>query len=121
MCIRDRTYYLQEDGTFKTGWVEKDGKKYYYEENGNLVKDTFKDIDGKKYAFDANGEMITNTEKDGYTIGEDGVAEEIVEQADNTPVSYTHLLNVPRNLFNAKVETTSFSRSSAMINKARFA
>ena len=52
--------------------------------NGNLVKDTFKDIDGKKYAFDANGEMITNTEKDGYTIGEDGVAEEIVEQADNT-------------------------------------
>ena len=82
--IDGQTYYLQEDGTFKTGWVEKDGKKYYYEENGNLVKDTFKDIDGKKYAFDANGEMITNTEKDGYTIGEDGVAEEIVEQADNT-------------------------------------
>ncbi|MBY0754265.1 C40 family peptidase [Clostridium sardiniense] len=43
----------------KTGWITKDGKKYYVQANGEVAKYT-QTIDGKTYYFvDKDGEMFT--------------------------------------------------------------
>ena len=57
---------------------------YYYAENGEVTKNKFLDIDGTKYAFDENGNLIKNTEKDGYKIDENGVATEITPSQDSS-------------------------------------
>ena len=48
-----RTYYLTESGAAAKGWVELDGKWYYFDRN--------------------NGDMKRGTTIDGYTVNEDGV------------------------------------------------
>ena len=46
-------YYLTESGAAAKGWVELDGKWYYFDRN--------------------NGDMKRGTTIDGYTVNEDGV------------------------------------------------
>ena len=48
-----RTYYLTESGAAAKGWVELDGKWYYFDRN--------------------NGDMKRGTTIDGYTLNDEGV------------------------------------------------
>lgn len=61
--VDGKTYFTQEDGTFRTGWQEINGQKLYYAENGEVTKNQIVEIEGTKYAFDENGNLIKNAEK----------------------------------------------------------
>jgi len=60
--IGANTYYIQEDGTMKTGWIEtKSGSKYYCRSDGKLLKNTWaKGNNGAVYYFGVNGRMYQN-------------------------------------------------------------
>ena len=51
-------YYRDSDGTPETGWFEDESGKYYLDENGS-PKIGWADIDGKKYYFSSTGVMAT--------------------------------------------------------------
>ena len=53
-----RTYYYLEDGTAATGWQEIDGNQYYFGEDG-LLKSGFRDIDGAVYYFTEDGTKVS--------------------------------------------------------------
>lgn len=62
----------------KSGWVTKDGKKYYYGKDGKPATG-WKKIGGKKYYFGKDGVMRTGKRKIGgksYTFDENGVLQE---------------------------------------------
>ncbi len=50
--------YLQSSGTMKTGWLEYNGKWYWFDQNGAMAADTTLTIDGKRYSFVASGRML---------------------------------------------------------------
>lgn len=52
-------YYLNGDGTCKTGWVKDQGKWYYWNSYGDFYRDYTYKIDDKNYTFDTNG-VCTN-------------------------------------------------------------
>ena len=87
--VDGKTYFTQEDGTFRTGWQEINGQKLYYAENGEVTKNQIVEIEGAKYAFDENGNLIKNAEKDGYKIDENGVATEVTPSEETTPTQGT--------------------------------
>ena len=62
----------------KSIWINKNGKLYYYDENGNLVKDTIKELSGNVYSFASDGSIEKNAwrERNGkkYYFGWNGVA-----------------------------------------------
>ena len=87
--VDGKTYFTQEDGTFRTGWQEINGQKLYYAENGEVTKNQIVEIEGTKYAFDENGNLIKNAEKDGYKIDENGVATEVTPSEETTPTQDT--------------------------------
>ena len=51
---KDKWYYLNEDGSMKTGWIQSSssGKWYYLNSDGSMAHDT--------------------TTSDGYNVGSDG-------------------------------------------------
>ncbi len=62
----------------KTGWIEENGKKYYYDQNGNATIGK-SEIDGKIFIFGADGAMIVsegwvNYAGDHYYLNADGSA-----------------------------------------------
>ena len=62
----------------KSGWVTKDGNKYYYGKDGKAATG-WKKIGGKKYYFGKDGVMRTGKKKIGgksYTFDENGVLQE---------------------------------------------
>ena len=65
--IGEYTYYFDETtGFMQTGWIEKMGKRYYYEEDGHKVIDREYHISGHDFLFDADGaEYIGQIEIDG--------------------------------------------------------
>lgn len=70
--------YVGSDGVrYENKWLEKDGKKYYFDENGEAVKG-WKEIDGSYYRFHmTTAKMLKNcmiTGKDGLKqyVGADG-------------------------------------------------
>lgn len=50
-------YYLNTNGTMQTGWLISSNSKYYLNENGTMVTGT-KKIDGKEYKFNTSGVLI---------------------------------------------------------------
>lgn len=60
----DKTYYYEDDGKVHYGWLEIDGKQYYFHPvTGIMLKNTEYKIDGAYYYFDENGVMAT-----GWTV-----------------------------------------------------
>ena len=61
-----------------TGWQTADGKKYYYDTDGNMVKSSLLTIDGKKYYFGKDGVMynsrLISVNNKKYYLGKDGAA-----------------------------------------------
>lgn len=53
----------QTDVTTVTGLQTVDGKKYFYDSNGEIVKNVFKTINGKKYYFGSDGAAVTGQKK----------------------------------------------------------
>lgn len=90
------SYYFEENGVLKTGWV-KDGNKwryynrnkavvgwqtirtgkrshrYYFTEDGFMVSNKWLRIGGKWYYFYPDGYLAVNTTIDGYKIDKNGV------------------------------------------------
>lgn len=52
------TRYIS-DIEIQTGWVKKNGKWYYYDENGNMVKNKWELYKGGWYYLGADGAMLT--------------------------------------------------------------
>lgn len=64
-------YYVGSDGARtdqekQTGWSESDGKKYYFDANGNMVTG-FMTLSGNTYYFDSTGAMVTGLQTIGVT------------------------------------------------------
>ena len=53
-----RTYYYLEDGSAASGWMEVDGIQYYFGEDG-LLKSGFRDVDGVVYYFSEDGAKVS--------------------------------------------------------------
>ena len=52
-------YFDEKTGYMQTGWKERGGKRYYYEENGRKVIGREYTIDGMDFLFDASGAEYT--------------------------------------------------------------
>ncbi len=44
----------------KTGWVEENGEKYFYDDSGNKVVSNWKNVGGSWYYFDIDGKCVIN-------------------------------------------------------------
>ena len=44
----------------KTGWVEENGAKYFYDDSGNKVVSNWKNVGGSWYYFDIDGKCVIN-------------------------------------------------------------
>ena len=53
-----RTYYYLEDGTAASGWLEVDGSQYYFGSEG-LLEGGFRDVDGVVYYFSGDGAKVS--------------------------------------------------------------
>ena len=72
--VDGKWYYLESNGEMKTGWLkDTNGKWYYLESNGEMKTGWLKDSDGKWYYLDKNGVMLTNTVVDGFVLDKNGV------------------------------------------------
>lgn len=64
-------YYLGTDGAIKTGWQAVSGSWYYLNGEGKMQTGWIKDS-GKYYYLNSNGIMAYNTTIGGYKLGADG-------------------------------------------------
>ena len=48
------------DDPAQTGWIQKDGKWYYYDENGNMVKNKWQLYKGQWYYLGSDGAMLAD-------------------------------------------------------------
>lgn len=51
--------YVDDNGSYVTGWQTIDGKKYYFKSNGIMHKGWLRTSSGKKYYFNSDGTMRT--------------------------------------------------------------
>lgn len=51
--------YVDDSGSYVTGWQTIDGKKYYFKSNGIMHKGWLRTSSGKKYYFNSDGTMRT--------------------------------------------------------------
>ncbi|MFT8350501.1 cadherin-like beta sandwich domain-containing protein [Clostridium saccharoperbutylacetonicum] len=58
----EHTYYLNDDGSMRTGWLQLDNKWYYFDENGYMQKGWVV-YANSKYYLDYDGAMVTGTKK----------------------------------------------------------
>ena len=62
-------HYYYEDGHAESGWIEKDGARYYSDSYGTLLVDTTEYIDGYYYRFYETGVMVVGWYKQTYSYG----------------------------------------------------
>ncbi|MGN0153612.1 MAG: serine hydrolase [Lachnospiraceae bacterium] len=73
--VDDTCYYFREDGTMVTGWLQIEGKLYYFDDNGIMLTNQWVD---DKYVG-GNGYVLTNTlTPDGIYVGNDGTENDSV-------------------------------------------
>ena len=53
-----RTYYYLDDGTAASGWLEIEGHQYYFGAEG-LLEQGFREVDGITYYFSADGDKVS--------------------------------------------------------------
>ena len=64
------TYYFDERGYIKKGWITEGDKKYYLDESGKMCRSQW--ILGGYYYVKADGVLATNEWVGEYYVGEDG-------------------------------------------------
>lgn len=66
--IGGRTYFVKGDGTLQTGWMQENGKWYYFDPSTYFLceYDYAMYIDGEVYYFDDKGVMLTNAWRNCY-------------------------------------------------------
>lgn len=67
------SYYVDENGTKKTGWQDINGQKFYFDQDGKKVTATSMDIDGTNYTFNEDGTLKTGWSDDSNNYFVDGV------------------------------------------------
>lgn len=65
-------YFLGSDGAMKTGWQYTGAKWYMFAGSGEMVTGWYRDFDGRWYFFRADGDMVSNTRISGYRLGSNG-------------------------------------------------
>jgi 2',3'-cyclic-nucleotide 2'-phosphodiesterase/3'-nucleotidase/5'-nucleotidase len=71
--INNQWYYLNTDGTMKTGWLlDKDNQWYYLDTNGAMKTGWIQNSNGNWYYLEENGVMAKNKVIDGYVLNETG-------------------------------------------------
>lgn len=68
----DAGEYVEKTTYYSDIWQSLNGKKVYFDAQGNMVKNQWSTINRKKYYFDQNGYMAENTWIDGYYVNESG-------------------------------------------------
>jgi glucan-binding YG repeat protein len=53
---QNHKWYFLKDGAYVTGWLNRDDKWFYMDENGGMVNDTTLLIDGREYIFTKKGD-----------------------------------------------------------------
>ena len=57
--VGDDWYYINSDGTIKTGWLTLSGKKYYLDPDyGYMLANGYYTIGGTEYEFDESGALV---------------------------------------------------------------
>lgn len=94
--FNDDTYYVNKDGSLKTGWLTlKSGAKYYFGKDGKMQTSKFiKDSKGNKYYLQKNGKMATGKLTVGdkqYTFDDNGVLKstKTISKTDDKPKQET--------------------------------
>ena len=75
-------YYLQADGTMKTGWKKIKSKWYYFDDSGAMVTG-WKKINGNWYYLKKDGTMAASEYIDGYYLDADGVWRKSIHATEN--------------------------------------
>jgi len=71
--VNNQWYYLNTDGTMKTGWLlDKDDQWYYLDTNGAMKTGWVQNSDGNWYYLEENGVMAKNKVINGYVLNETG-------------------------------------------------
>lgn len=82
--IDDKTYYFDENGETKGGWVQVENKWYYASEDG-IVQDGLVEIEGVTYGLDKKDGMLTGIKElagKKYYFNEDGTAGQGLVEVD---------------------------------------
>lgn len=64
-------YYYDENGILFTGWLKHNGEWYYLEPSTGIMQTGFLTLDGRTYYLQENGSMLTKTKT--FTPDENGV------------------------------------------------
>ena len=65
-------YYLNPDGSMKTGWLNDNGKTYYLNGSGAMLTG-WQEIGGLYYFFHADGHKAVNEYISGFYVDYNGV------------------------------------------------
>lgn len=72
--VGDYWYYLNTNGTMKTGWFQDSDKTWYYLDSTGRMLTGWQKIDDKDYCFADNGSMyVSCTTPDGFNVDFNGV------------------------------------------------
>lgn len=73
ITLNNDSYYLDENGAMFTGWKNVNGSWYYLNYDGKMKKGWIRDTDGNYYYLnESTGAMEVNTTVNGYKLGNNG-------------------------------------------------
>lgn len=79
-------YFMKSNGAMAKGWV-KWQNDWYFMANSGAMKTGWVLSNHEWYYMDGSGKMLTDTIIDGWEIGADGIAKEIIEEETRNPSS----------------------------------
>ncbi len=85
------TFYMKEDGSLHTGWLELDGQRYYLDKDG-VLQTGWLDLDGKQYYLKADGSVTrgkASIDRTTYYFTSAGVKTIVVNPWNMIPDGYT--------------------------------
>lgn len=86
-----QTFYIKEDGSRHTGWLELDGQRYYLDQNG-VLQTGWLELDGAQYYLKADGSVTrgkATIDMNTYYFTSTGVKTIIVNPWNMIPDDYT--------------------------------
>ncbi len=86
-----QTFYIKEDGSLHSGWLELDGKRYYLDQDG-FLQTGWLELDGKQYYLKTDGSAIRGKaiiDRDTYYFTSTGVKTLVVNPWNVIPSGYT--------------------------------